>query len=157
MLGGCTNAICLEKSCYDLTSFYKKKGSSVNAMIAHYGDPADFDEWAQVIGDESWSYQHFSKYFRKFEHYTPRSEDLSKSSTNRGYSGPVQVGYNAHFSPINQAFLDTCSNTGISIKSDLNTSAGTKGASRVSQAYSFIHSASLQKLITECARSANTA
>ena len=28
---------------------------------AQYGAPGDFDEWAQIIGDQSWAYKDFSR------------------------------------------------------------------------------------------------
>lgn len=35
---------------------------------AQYGDPGDFDEWARITGDSSWSWDNFKSYL--IEHST---------------------------------------------------------------------------------------
>src|ERR1700733_11349050 len=99
---------------------------------AQYGSPSDFDEWAQITGDDSWSWKEFGSYFRKFENYTydPRYPDVDLSQ--RGSKGPMQVGRFNHTSKLSDDFLKACQKVGISYISDFNTALGTKGVSRVS-------------------------
>ncbi|KAG0706706.1 hypothetical protein DFH29DRAFT_995574 [Suillus ampliporus] len=67
--------------------------SAMNAMMAQYGAPSDFDEWAEIAGDESW-------YIRKFEKYTPDPRFPHVDPLLRGANGPVEIGYTAHDWPI---------------------------------------------------------
>lgn len=41
--------------------------SSVNSMIHNRGSPKDFDNWANILNDDSFSYMNVLKYFRKME------------------------------------------------------------------------------------------
>jgi choline dehydrogenase len=129
MLGGCASPVFFFEKSASLTPYII--GSSINAMMAQYGVASDFDEWAQIIKDDSWSHKHFSKYIRKFERYSPHPQHPSVDSGDRGNCGPVEVGYRAHLGRTNRAFVDTCPNVGIPISSDFNTEAGKKGANQV--------------------------
>ncbi|MGY1636568.1 GMC family oxidoreductase [Geodermatophilus sp. SYSU D00742] len=59
--------------------------SSINAMIYVRGGPADYDEWAALTGDASWSYEHVLPLFR-------RSEDNARGADRfHGTGGPLRV------------------------------------------------------------------
>lgn len=105
--------------------------SSMNAQMAQYGAPEDYDEWAKVIGDESWSWKSFSKYFRKMENYIPNPEYPLVDATARGTGGPVRVGYFNYVSNSSKAFIQSCINLGIPFTRDFNGPQGTLGVSRI--------------------------
>jgi len=42
---------------------------SHNALIHNRGSPRDFDNWAEITGDASWSYENVYKYFAKSERF----------------------------------------------------------------------------------------
>jgi choline dehydrogenase len=59
--------------------------SSINAMIYMRGAAADYDEWAQVTGDGSWSYENVLPLFR-------RMEDNARGADRwHGVGGPLRV------------------------------------------------------------------
>jgi choline dehydrogenase len=59
--------------------------SSINAMIYVRGAAADYDEWAKLTGDPSWSYEHVLPLFR-------RSEDNARGADrSHGVGGPLRV------------------------------------------------------------------
>lgn len=99
---------------------------------AQYGAPSDFDEWAKVTGDPSYSWDQFGAYFRKFEKYAhdPRYPDVNL--TLRGANGPMQVGYFNNLGRTTAEFVKTCPEVGIPFSPDFNTVLGTKGVNRVS-------------------------
>ncbi|KAG1723029.1 uncharacterized protein EDB91DRAFT_1173780 [Suillus paluster] len=109
---------------------YWPRGSAMNAMMAQYGAPSDFDEWAEICGDESWSWNNFSKYIRKFEKYTPDSRFPHVDPLLRGADGPVEIGYSAHFWPGSEAFVKASMNAGIPFSPDFCTTKGTKGTNK---------------------------
>ncbi|KAK2463425.1 hypothetical protein APHAL10511_004511 [Amanita phalloides] len=104
--------------------------SSINAQMAQYGDPEDFDEWAKIIGDKSWAWDNFSRYFRKFERFQQHPDGPQVDPSLHGNNGPIKIGFFNTISDISKAFIKTCVNVGIPFTSDFNTSVGTLGAGR---------------------------
>lgn len=105
--------------------------SSINAQMAQYGAPGDFDEWARVIGDESWSWKNLRRYFNKYETYIPHPDYPLVDASARGNSGPVRVGYNNYVSKPSAAFIKSCIRVGIPFTPDFNGPRGTLGVSRI--------------------------
>ncbi|KAJ7679071.1 hypothetical protein DFH06DRAFT_504858 [Mycena polygramma] len=105
--------------------------SSINAQMAQYGAPEDFDEWAALTGDDSWSWKNIRRYFNKFEKYTPDAKYPAVDASERGSSGPVRVGYFNRVSEHSKAFLEASVQVGIPLVADFNGPKGTMGASRV--------------------------
>jgi len=114
--------------------------SAMNAMMFHQGAPADYDEWASIIASQhpedanaadQWRYDRFSKYFRKFEKYTPSPLFPKVDIKLRGDQGPVQVGYFGNFSIAAKEWLKACSAIGIPVSDDFNTIKGTEGAAKI--------------------------
>ncbi|KIK99600.1 GMC oxidoreductase [Paxillus rubicundulus Ve08.2h10] len=105
--------------------------SSINALMAQYGAPSDYDEFADITGDDSWSWKNFEKYFRKFESYTPDPRFPHVDTSQRGSSGPVTVGYNAYIWKGSPLFVEACVNAGVQFSPDFTTSKGTLGANKV--------------------------
>lgn len=105
--------------------------SSINAQMAQYGDPGDFDSWAEITGDDSWSWEKFSPYFRKFERFIPDPEQPDIDKTQKGSDGPVRVGYFSYISEASKAFVKACVNLKIPFSHDFNTSSHTIGVNRI--------------------------
>ncbi|KAI6123544.1 hypothetical protein EDD16DRAFT_1701633 [Pisolithus croceorrhizus] len=110
--------------------------SSMNAMMAHYGAPSDFDEFAEIVGDNSWCWENFKQYFLKFENYFPSLQFPDVDVSQRGSSGPMSIGYSAYTWKGSEMFINACINTGMSFNPDFNTSNGTLGVNKVSAFYS---------------------
>ena len=58
------------------------------------GDPADFDQWARLVGDPAWSYAAMLPFFKRAEQHpyaTERPGDLV-----HGDSGPISVAPLSH-------------------------------------------------------------
>ncbi|OTB17857.1 putative GMC oxidoreductase [Daldinia sp. EC12] len=51
------------------------------------GDAADYDEWAEVVGDKRWSYEGLKPWFVKSENFY----DISADPQEHGFDGPVYV------------------------------------------------------------------
>ncbi|CAK5269718.1 unnamed protein product [Mycena citricolor] len=105
--------------------------SSINAQMAQYGAPGDFDEWSALMKDESWSWRNLQQYFQKFEKYLPDAAFPDVETAERGSSGPMRVGYFNTVSAHSKAFLKACEQVGIPNIPDFNTSKGPVGASRL--------------------------
>jgi choline dehydrogenase len=59
--------------------------SSINAMIYIRGARADYDEWAELTGDKSWSYEHVLPLFRRME------DNARGADRFHGVGGPLRV------------------------------------------------------------------
>ncbi|KAK7033387.1 hypothetical protein R3P38DRAFT_3313389 [Favolaschia claudopus] len=105
--------------------------SSVNAQMAQYGAPSDFDQWAALNNDESWSWKNLHRYFKKFEKYTDDPAYPNVDSSVRGSEGPVRVGYFNRASEHSKAFVEACGEVGIPPVPDFNGPKGPLGAGRV--------------------------
>ena len=51
------------------------------------GDARDYDQWANIVGDERWSYKSFLPYLKKAE----RHFNAAKNPEHRGSDGPMRV------------------------------------------------------------------
>ncbi|KAG6910847.1 hypothetical protein DXG01_007162 [Tephrocybe rancida] len=111
------------------TQFWPR-GSSINAQMAQYGAPEDFDQWATLMNDDSWSWKNFSPYFTKFEKYQPHPDYPLVDASVRGSSGPIRIGYYNTVTNPSKAFIKACSSVGIPFTPDFNVSSGTLGVSR---------------------------
>ncbi|KIY69094.1 GMC oxidoreductase [Cylindrobasidium torrendii FP15055 ss-10] len=106
--------------------------SAVNAEIAHYGAPGDFNEWADICGDEGWNWANFGQYFKKFENYAiDKTYNPNVDMSQRGEKGPVRVGFFSKAHKPSLAFVDACQQVGIPFSADLNSPEGQVGVNRV--------------------------
>ncbi|KAI6042563.1 hypothetical protein EDC04DRAFT_2968509 [Pisolithus marmoratus] len=101
-----------------------------NDLRAHYGAPSDFDEFAEIVGDNSWSWENLKQYFLKFETYYPDPRFPNVDVSQRGSSGPVNIGYSVYTWKGSKMFIDACINAGIPFNPDFNTSNGTIGVNK---------------------------
>ncbi|CAA7266838.1 unnamed protein product [Cyclocybe aegerita] len=105
--------------------------SAINAQMAQYGAPADFDQWGSIIKDESWSWENFRRYFTKFEKYVDDPAYPDVNTQVKGRDGPMRVGYFSSVSEGSKDFIKTCTKLGIPYAPDFNTSVGTRGVNRI--------------------------
>jgi hypothetical protein len=53
--------------CHDVSYSPSSRGlTNFCYHSAQYGAPSDFDEWAEIAGDQSWSWNNFSKHVVRF-------------------------------------------------------------------------------------------
>ncbi|SJL10545.1 related to choline dehydrogenase and related flavoproteins [Armillaria ostoyae] len=105
--------------------------SSINAQMAQYGCPSDFDQWAEFMHDDTWSWNKFRRYFNKFEKYSADPDYPQVDPTHHGSEGPVRIGYFNTIAQSSKDFVKACVNVGIPYTPDFNGPNGTLGASRV--------------------------
>ncbi|WP_213933758.1 GMC family oxidoreductase [Rhodococcus sp. B50] len=84
--------------------------SSMNAMMWVRGFAADYDEWAELTGDASWSFSGALEYFRRIESV---QDDTDPES---GHSGPIIVTEQRSPRPLTTAFLDAAAETGFPVE-----------------------------------------
>ncbi|KAK0194532.1 hypothetical protein F5146DRAFT_1185241 [Armillaria mellea] len=104
--------------------------SSINAQMAQYGCPSDFDQWAEFIHDDTWSWNKFHRYFNKFEKYSADPDYPQVDPSHHGSEGPVRIGYFNAIAESSKDFVKACVNVGIPYTPDFNGPNGTLGVNR---------------------------
>ncbi|KAJ8680047.1 hypothetical protein QAD02_015834 [Eretmocerus hayati] len=87
-----SDSYCLGMKNHQCTLNYGKVmggSSTINTMMATRGNRRDYDRWADITNDGSWSYEGMLKYFKKLEKH-----DVTKTSIDteyHGFDGPVRI------------------------------------------------------------------
>jgi choline dehydrogenase-like flavoprotein len=72
---------------------------------------SDYDDWAELTGDESWSSTHMMKYMRMHQTLEPFDEKVIDRTTypfvgdNHGLSGPIRTGFNDNAMEIDDSII----------------------------------------------------
>ena len=88
--------------------------SSINAMCYIRGNPADYDAWAQLAGDERWAWRNVLAYFMRAERNSRGADAL------HGTDGPLYVSDLRHVNPLSHAFVEAGVQLGLDRNSDFN-------------------------------------
>lgn len=88
--------------------------SSINGMTYMRGHPGDFDAWADLIGEDGWSYRNVLSYFKRAESWEGGEDDY------RGGSGPLTTRYSRFDDPIAENFISAGVEAGYPFTRDFN-------------------------------------
>ena len=111
--------------------------SSINGMIYMRGQSRDYDQWAELTGDDAWRWEHCLPYFRLHEDYHKGADALHgahgtvpellqqdtpyfRTLRERGASGEWRVDRQRLHWPVLQAFAEAARQAGIPESSDFN-------------------------------------
>ncbi|KXN87983.1 Alcohol dehydrogenase [acceptor] [Leucoagaricus sp. SymC.cos] len=77
--------------------------SSHNGMIWIRGSSDDYDKWAEITGDQGWSWKNMVPYFKKIERWTTstsrRPEQGDFNPRVHGFNGPLGISLNSAIQP----------------------------------------------------------
>ncbi|CEJ60689.1 hypothetical protein PMG11_09253 [Penicillium brasilianum] len=88
--------------------------SGINYMMYVRGSRQDYDDWAELVEDESWSADTMQQYMRKHQTLEPYDEAITDRSTMpfvgefHGTSGPVRTSFNDSILPIENDVIKAC-------------------------------------------------
>lgn len=88
--------------------------SSINAMCYIRGDARDYDEWAQLVGDERWNWNNVLDDFKRAENNTRQANEF------HGSDGPLSVQDLRFHNPLSQTFVDAAVACGHAHNPDFN-------------------------------------
>ena len=90
--------------------------SAVNTGVAIRGAPGDYDTWAELTGDERWSWEQCLPYFRAIE------DDKDEGGDFHGQGGPIPVRRwkRDEMEPVQRGFYDACVGYGFEETNDQN-------------------------------------
>ena len=93
-------------------------GSSINGLVWARGHRQDFDHWADLTGDDGWSYAAVLQHYRRMEDW-----DGPADPARRGRGGPVYVTLPKDPVPVAAALVEATAALGIPAAEDLNGAA----------------------------------
>ncbi|CAB0033579.1 unnamed protein product [Trichogramma brassicae] len=85
--------------------------SSVNFMLATRGNENNYNKWARLSGDETWSYDKVLPYFKKLENFGVDLADYEDEY--HGFDGPIKIVNPAFRSRMADAFVEAGSELGL--------------------------------------------
>ena len=90
--------------------------SAVNTGVAIRGAPGDYDRWAEMTGDDRWSWEQCLPYFRALE------DDQDEGGDFHGQGGPIPVlrWKRDELEPVQRGFYDACVALGFEQTNDQN-------------------------------------
>ncbi|TMK06318.1 MAG: choline dehydrogenase, partial [Alphaproteobacteria bacterium] len=88
--------------------------SSINGMLYVRGNPADYDNWAQM-GCRGWSYDEVLPFFRKSETYRGNGDPAYRSQ-----GGPLIVEDYRTILPLTHRFVEAAQQAGFAFTPDYN-------------------------------------
>ncbi|MDO6475278.1 GMC family oxidoreductase N-terminal domain-containing protein [Alteromonas sp. 1_MG-2023] len=88
--------------------------SAINGTWYMQGVPADFDKWAEACGQE-WSWSSIQRSYKSIESFKDKNAD-----GNRGQNGPLEITSATQQSPVLDAIVRACENSGIPEIPDIN-------------------------------------
>ena len=77
---------------------------------------ADYNAWAELVGDERWNYDHLLKYFRKVQHH----HDSAADPNVYGFDGPMYTTAGARHYPLRDPLESALRESGLEHNADSN-------------------------------------
>ncbi|KKZ68208.1 hypothetical protein EMCG_06099 [[Emmonsia] crescens] len=100
--------------------------SNLNFLTYTCGSGEDYNYWAELVGDESWKWEHTHRRFREIETFhADLSEDMKKYSNplpeNHGYNGPLHVSLPSQWENGITELMDATARYGLPLNMDTNS------------------------------------
>ncbi|OJD15708.1 hypothetical protein AJ78_04043 [Emergomyces pasteurianus Ep9510] len=100
--------------------------SNINFLTYTRGSAADYNYWAELVGDESWRWEHTLRRFKEIESFhADLPEDMKKYVNplpeNHGYNGPLHVSYPSQLEKGISGLLDAATRYGLPLNMDVNS------------------------------------
>ncbi|KAK0649338.1 hypothetical protein B0T16DRAFT_326901 [Cercophora newfieldiana] len=123
--------------------------SAINFGVFTVGAKGDYDEWARIVGDDSFNWEHAHQRIKQLETFhpeTPAGLDVSKyvapSPTDHGVSGPLDVGFAAEWEKDLLPALDIFEKAGFPLNPDHNSGNPIGASVLISSAHKGVRSTS---------------
>ncbi|CAB3242553.1 unnamed protein product [Arctia plantaginis] len=117
----------LQGGVIELTAGKMLGGSSaLDHMIHVHGDPPDYDNWATILGDDSWSYKNIQQYLKQQEKLTDPELLTSEFASLHGTDGPIRI--RKQSSSANDNLLAAFKELGHNVVDDTTSTTSSLGA-----------------------------
>ncbi|XP_026730746.1 glucose dehydrogenase [FAD, quinone]-like [Trichoplusia ni] len=116
----------LQNGQIELTQGKMLGGSAANHHMIHVqGDPHDYDQWAKILDDDTWSYKNVQPYLKRQENLTDPGLLDSKYSQLHGTNGFLKVARDEQLANIN--YLEAFKELGHKIVEDVSSETSSLG------------------------------
>ena len=127
--------------------------SAINFGVFTVGARGDYDEWARIVDDDSFSWKHTQERIKKLENFhteTPAGVDASKyvapRAEDHGNSGPLHVGFAAEWEKDLLPAVDIFEKAGYQLNPDHNSGNPVGASVLISSAHKGLRSTSADLL-----------
>lgn len=85
--------------------------SAINYMVYVRGQSSEYDDWAEIVGDDEWSGANMKHYMMKHQSLEPLNEGLQGKTSfpfvvsNHGSGGPIRTSFPDAVTPLDDALL----------------------------------------------------
>ncbi|KAI0441308.1 hypothetical protein F4803DRAFT_523747 [Xylaria telfairii] len=101
--------------------------SAINFGVWSVGARDDYHEWARIVGDDFFGWEHMQRRFKSLESFDPSlpegvsSKYATPKASDHGFSGPLRVGYAREFEEDFTQMLDVFEKSGWPLNPDHNS------------------------------------
>ncbi|KAL2820124.1 glucose-methanol-choline oxidoreductase [Aspergillus granulosus] len=100
--------------------------SAINYMALARGPAADYDAWADMVGDDAWRWENILPLMKDLEDFNPQLPSgfegyASPRPEHHGKGGPLKVGFGQVMVPGVETFFKACLDAGIPVCLDNNS------------------------------------
>lgn len=107
----------------------RKRSSARNFMIYQRPDTGSLQQWADLVGDDSYTFDNWLPYFKKSVQFTPPNTTLRAPNATAEYNaaafsssgGPLQVSYTNYAGPFSSYMEGAFNEIGIETTQDFNS------------------------------------
>ncbi|KAJ8720398.1 hypothetical protein PYW07_012441 [Mythimna separata] len=118
----------LQEQIVSLTQGKMLGGSSnIDHMIHVQGDPHDYNNWAEILGDDTWAYKNVLPYFKKLENMTDPDLLASQYADLHGTGGMLKIA--RQIADIDSVYKEAFNELGHKIVDDTTSLTSTLGVS----------------------------
>lgn len=96
--------------------------AAINGMIIQRGQPGDYDAWAELLGDETWSWDAMRPHFDRIIDYQA-GDPMGPDGFRRGTGGPLTVSRQRLSWQVLDQWADACERCGIPRRTHFHDSA----------------------------------
>ncbi|KAI0185515.1 hypothetical protein EV127DRAFT_396759 [Xylaria flabelliformis] len=101
--------------------------SAINFGVYSTGARDDYEEWARIVGDSSFSWDHMQRRFKNLESFDPAlppgvsAKYAAPKAADHGFAGPLKLGYASEFEDDFPHMLDIFEKAGWPLNPDHNS------------------------------------
>lgn len=132
---------CMERKMFQPRGKATGGCSTINAMMYHRGPAGDYDDWAELSGNQDWSYDKLLPYFKRSEGFQMDTVGSKEGCAKNHFTttpdpkyhnvnGEWKTGYANYFHGVSELFIDACRAVGFPLNKDFNAES-TSGVGRV--------------------------
>ncbi|KAL2833557.1 alcohol oxidase [Aspergillus pseudoustus] len=110
-----------DRTCYNAAGKALGGGTAINYGTWTRGNAADYNLWAEVVGDNGWSYEALLEYFKRTErHYDPQADESVHGRDGKIWNTTVKLSSTERVYPLREPVRAAWERLGVKYNPDAN-------------------------------------